>query len=186
MHIIDSVNFLVEKARIKMSYKTSNTADKKTHGAHRARQALLIAFCLVFLSMAAADPGVGKLTVTATVRKHASMKLVMQPTSVLVTADDVARGFVDVPASVQLVVRSNSPGGYLLDFGSNDNFMQQIRVTGLDRDVQLGSAGGAVAQAALGPGMKSAILTLGFRFVLYKTAQQGVYAWPLALTVASL
>jgi hypothetical protein len=169
-----------------MSHRTSNTEDKKTSWARRARQVLVAAFCLVLLSMAAADPGVGKLTVTATVRKHASMKVVMQPTSVLVTADDVARGFVDVPASVQLVVRSNSPGGYLLDFGSNDNFLHQIRVTGLDRDVQLGSAGGAVAQAALGPGMKSAVLTLGFRFVLSRTAQQGIYAWPLALTVASL
>lgn len=169
-----------------MSQKPFNTADKKTSWAHRARQMLVTAFCLVSLSLAAADPGISKLTVTATVRKHASMKMVMQPTSVLVTADDVARGFLDVPASVQLVVRSNSPGGYLLDFGSNDNFLHQIRVTGLDRDVQLGSAGGAVAQPALGPGMKSAVLTLGFRFVLTKTAQQGIYAWPLALTVASL
>ncbi|HEY3048915.1 MAG TPA: hypothetical protein VGJ72_15820 [Polaromonas sp.] len=169
-----------------MNSKAHNAAGEKHEWARLARQTLVCALCFGFLTTAAADPGVGKLAVSATVLKRTTMKVVAQPASVTVTAGDIARGYVEVPTPVQVAIQSNSPTGYVLEFGSRDNFMQQIRVTGLDSEVQLGSAGGVVTQAAPGRGMRNTTLSLGFRFMLSETARQGVYPWPVQLAAASL
>lgn len=173
--------------RVEMNGKAQNKADE-TH--ERARQALVCALCFGFLLIAAApaaaDPGVGKLAVSATILKHTIMKIVAQPASVTVTAADIVRGYVEAPAPVQVAIQTNSPTGYLLEFGSHDNFMQQIRVTGLDSEVQLGSAGGVVTQAVPGRGRRNITLFLAFRFMLSETAKQGVYPWPMRLAVDSV
>lgn len=127
------------------------------------------------------------LTVTATVLKHASMQVVAQPDAVVVTSEDIARGFVDVPGTAQFVVQSNTRDGYLLNFVSQGDFFRQTVVLGLiANQVQLGAGGGVVAQAPAGSGMTRMALDLGFRFVLSQSARQGVYSWPLRLSVAPL
>lgn len=169
-----------------MNRNKQSSAVERYEWARLVRQTLFGALCLGFLGIAIADPSISKLTVSATVLKRTTMKVVAQPASVVVTADDITRGYVEVPATVQVAIQTNSPTGYLLEFGSHDNFMRQIRVTGLDNEVQLGSAGGVVTQAAPGHGMRNATLSLGFRFMLSEGARQGVYPWPMQLTVASL
>ena len=127
-----------------------------------------------------------KLTVTANVLKHASLKVLAQPTSVVITAADIARGYVDVAAPAQVSIQSNSRDGYMLMFASEGEFLHQTLVRGLGNDVQLSAGGGGVMRSADGRGMAKATLDLGFRFLLSESARQGVYAWPLRLSVASL
>ena len=127
-----------------------------------------------------------KLTVTATILKRASLRVLAQPASVVVTAADIARGYVDVPGPMQVAVQSNSSGGYMLMFESQGDFMRQTLVRGLDKNVQLEAAGGSVAQGASGRGMSKTTLDLGFRFVLAESARQGVYAWPMRLSVTPI
>lgn len=127
-----------------------------------------------------------KLTVSATVLKHASLQVVSQPGSVAVTAADIARGYVDVPSTAQIMVKSNTQEGYLLTFTSRGDFFRQALVRGLGNDVQLGPDGGGVAQKTTGRGMTRTELDLGFRFVLAASAQQGVYAWPMHVSVQPL
>jgi hypothetical protein len=128
---------------------------------------------------AAAAGSEASLLVTAVVLKRASLRVLAQPSSVVVTAADIARGYVDVPVPVQVAVRSNSPAGYVLEFASSGDFMRQILVKGLDTDVQLSPIGGAVVR----PGITKTTLTLGFRFLLSDSAQQGTYAWPMRLSI---
>ncbi|WP_309679275.1 hypothetical protein [Polaromonas sp.] len=128
----------------------------------------------------------GQLLVSATVLKHASLQVLVQPASVHVTAADIARGYVDVPNPAQVAVQSNTPNGYLLTFESQGEFLRHTLVKGLGPDVQLGASGGGVSQRAAGRGMSKTLLDLGFRFVLSDSARQGVYAWPLRLSVAPL
>ena len=54
-----------------------------------------------------------------------------QPASLVVTAADLARGYVDVPAASQVAIQSNTSGGYMLEFASQGDFMRQILVHGL-------------------------------------------------------
>jgi len=124
-----------------------------------------------------------QLLLTATVLKHASLKVLAQPASVVVTAADIAQGYVDVPSHVQVAIQSNSQDGYMLMFASEGDFMRQTLVRGLGNDVQLDMAGGGVARGPEGRGIGKATLDIGFRFVLSESAHQGVYAWPMRLSV---
>lgn len=126
------------------------------------------------------------LTVSATVLKHASLKVLAQPSSVVVTAADIARGYVDGPAAVQVAIQNNSAGGYLLEFASQGDFMHQILVSGLAHEAQLSPAGGVIAQPSTGYGVTRTTLGLGFRFVLSESAQPGTYPWPMRLSVTPL
>jgi hypothetical protein len=147
---------------------------------------VLLLGLLAVSTAAAAGPSEMKLTVSATVLKHASLKVLTQPTSVVVTAADIERGYVDVSAAAKVAVQSNTLDGYLLEFANQGDFMRQILVRGLGSDVQLSPAGGTVIKRTAGSGMSRTILDLGFRFVLSESVQQGTYAWPLRFSVLPL
>jgi hypothetical protein len=150
--------------------------------------ALLIALAVGWMGMplAALASGEAKLTVSATISKHASLQVLAQPASVVITAADMARGYVDVPSPAQVAVQSNTQDGYLLMFENQGDFLRQAMVKGLDSDVQVSAGGGGVAQRSAGGGMRKSLLNLGFRFVLSDSARQGVYAWPMRLSVTPL
>jgi len=151
-----------------------------------AQSALLsAAFVGVMLAPASATAGgsEAKLLVTATVLKRASLKVLAQPSSVVVTAADISRGYVDVPMPAEVAISSNTSQGYVLEFASQGDFMRQILVRGLATDVQLSPAGGTVIQNSTGAGVIRTTLSLGFRFFLSDSARQGTYAWPMRLSV---
>lgn len=127
-----------------------------------------------------------KLSVTATILKQASLKVLAQPSSLVVTALDIARGYVEVPSPAQIAIRSNSSRGYMLVFASQGELVRQTRVRGLGAEVQLSSGGGVVTQVGAASGITQAVLDLGFRFELSESAQQGIHAWPLQLSVVPL
>lgn len=155
----------------------------------RLAQSAAVGAAFVSLLMApaavAAEGSETKLSVTATVLKHASLKVLAQPSSVVVTAADIARGYVEVPSPAQIAVKNNSTG-YMLVFAGHGDFVRQVRVRGLGSEVQMGADGGAVSQANSGGGMSSTVLDLGFRFELSAAAQQGVYPWPMQMSVVPL
>ena len=124
-----------------------------------------------------------RMMVSATVLKHARLSLLSQPTSLVITAADVSRGYVEVAAPTELAIQSNSLDGYALEFlGDGDKF-RQIIVTGLSRDVQMEATGGLVIQPTIGPAVTRITLRLGYRFALASLTQPGVYSWPLRLSV---
>lgn len=132
-----------------------------------------------------------KLLVSATVMKKASLQVLTQPATVVLTAADIARGYVDMLAPAQFAVQSNSRNGYLLMFGSEGEFFRQTLVRGLSNDVQLDGNGGGVVQqnaggSGSGSGITKTVLALTFRFILSDVAKQGVYAWPMRLSVSAL
>ncbi|MDQ3059421.1 MAG: hypothetical protein M3R45_07815 [Pseudomonadota bacterium] len=128
-----------------------------------------------------------KLIVTATILKRASLEVLAQPGSVRLTAADISRGYVDVPGPLQVAVHNNSADGYMLTFENQGEFIRQTLVRGLGQDVQLDALGGSVVmQSASGRGMQRITLHLGFRFALADSARQGVYAWPMRLSVIAL
>ena len=125
------------------------------------------AFALLGLPLiAAADSSGAKLLVSASVIKHASLQVLAQPRSVLVTAADIARGYVDVLSPAQVAVKSNTSSGYLLIFESQGEFLRQTLVKGLGVEVQLGASGGGVTHRPSGRGMSKTVHDLEFRFLL--------------------
>ena len=149
--------------------------------------AQLVAFILLCLPLAAtADSGAAKLLVSATVLKHASLQVLAQPASVEVTAVDLSRGYVDVFGPAQVAVQSNTTSGYVLMFETQGEFLRQTLVKGLGPEVQLGASGGGVTQRGTGRGMSKTVHDMEFRFLLSESARQGLYAWPVRLSVTPL
>lgn len=164
----------------------NNLAPFATRALRFALPSLALVAAMTAPAPAIADGSEAKLTVTATVLKRASLKILTQPSAVTVTAADIARGYVDLPVPAQVAIESNSASGYMLDFAYQAGFARQILVQGLSSEVQLGPGGGAVLQPASGSGVTRTTLALGFRFVLSELAQQGVYSWPMQLSVTPL
>jgi hypothetical protein len=150
------------------------------------RALLFCLACLAMINAVAAEAGSGTLAVTATVVKRATLQVLAQPASVLVTDADLARGYVEVPAPVQVAVQSNSPAGYMLVLAGQHDFVREVLMSGLDSDVQVGAHGGMIPQRSAGRGVLRRTLELKFRFVLAKNAQRGEHPWPLQLSVAPL
>ncbi len=148
------------------------------------------AVALAALGLAAMPPGVAaseaRLPVTATIAKRATLKVLAQPATVVITDADIARGYVDVPGRAQVTIRSNSQAGYMLVFASEGDFVRHTRVSGLGREVQIGAAGGIVPQSGAAQGVTHATLELGFRFELAAGARQGTYAWPVQMSVVPI
>lgn len=146
--------------------------------------------CASLLSMASmsglAGPADQELQVRATVARHASLQVLAQPASLTLTPDDIARGYVELPAACEVAVQNNSPGGYLVVLSSESPFVQSTLLRGLGADVQWGPAGGTLAQPAAGRGMSRQTLALSYRFVLSPEAHPGSYAWPVRLAVTPL
>ncbi|MFC5496178.1 hypothetical protein ACFPOE_01410 [Caenimonas terrae] len=123
---------------------------------------------------------------SATVLKRATLTVLKQPASILVTEADVARGYLAVPSAVQVAVQTNSPAGYVLLVAAQDDFVREIVMSGLDSDIQLGAAGGLVFQRGGVRGVTRKNLDLRFRLVLAKGAQRGEHPWPVQLSVTPL
>jgi hypothetical protein len=124
------------------------------------------------------------LTVSATVLKRVSLQVLAQPSTVMVTAADIERGYVDVPTSARLAVRSNSPDGFMFEFVSQGEFVRGLRVQGLGAELQMGPEGG-FARHISGP-VRNQVLDLTFQIELSAAARPGVYAWPVRIAVIAL
>jgi len=61
-----------------------------------------------------ADSSSGNMQVSVQVIARAIVSIDSQPADVTITTDDIARGYVDVPAPIVVRVRTNSRQGYML------------------------------------------------------------------------
>jgi hypothetical protein len=153
-------------------------------GWHLAAMAALALAAL--LPLAATASSTAELRVTAVVLKIARVQVLSQPPDVKVTETDIARGYVEVPAPMQVAVRSNTARGYLLAFETQSGFLRQAHVRGLSQPIQLGASGGVVQQQATAPGTREARMTLDFRFDLAEGTRPGTYPWPVHLSAEPL
>lgn len=124
--------------------------------------------------------GSAAITVTATVEARSIIKVVRQPSEVVVTNNDTLRGYVDVPEPSRIEIRSNSRSGYLLSFEGLGEPFKEVHISGLGRDVQITSGNGWIAR----PYSRGTVTAeISYRFILSEGAQPGSYAWPLTISV---
>jgi hypothetical protein len=145
---------------------------------------------LAWLTLAGSFGGLGAadsrttLPVTVTVLPVARLELAAAPAPVLISAADLARGFVDAPRPLRLRVYSNSRAGFTLDFATLSPWFTAAALAGLDGEATLGPEGGSVAQRW--QGQQTRALELRVRFRLADGLQPGLYAWPLQLSARPL
>ena len=108
-----------------------------------------------------------------------------QPSAVNVTADDIARGYVDVPQAVAFRVRSNSREGFALTF-------QPVTFPFSAAEVRWGAQSAVVEGGDWMPSLShpyqqgSSAGSLAVRLRLSAGVEPGSYAWPLQVAANSL
>jgi len=141
----------------------------------------VVALAVLLSGPALADQARARFTVSAVVPKRVTLTVLEQPAQLMLSVDDIERGYKDVSARYQ--VRHNDPRGYLLHLAPRVGLTRQVEVRGLASDVLLGDEEVAIRQASAG---RLHDFELAFRFVLDTAAQPGAYALPVHVTAAPL
>lgn len=141
----------------------------------------VVALAALMAGPALADQARARFTVSAVVPKRVTLTVLEQPAQLMLSVQDIERGYKDVSARYQ--VRHNDRNGYLLHLVPRVGLTRQIEVRGLAAEVVLGDADLAIRQASVG---RLHDFELAFRFVLDTAAQPGSYALPVHVTAAPL
>ena len=100
------------------------------------------------------------------------------------TAQDVARGYVELAQPVEVEIRTNNPGGVMLGFNLNSPQVSGARFDGQDLQLSVAAGAAVVLVPKVGVGLRSQTLRLRTRLMLAPDARPGVIAWPVALFIA--
>lgn len=119
------------------------------------------------------------MTVTATVVDTVSIRTMHQAQSLMVTPQDVARGYVDVSAGSRFEITHRGP--CLFEFRPLGTIFRAVKVSGVEGGAEFGSEGGTMLQKSSAGG--SAPVAINYRFQLAPGVSAGAYSWPLSLTV---
>ena len=128
----------------------------------------------------------GRVQVTGRVLPFAEARILSQPSPVLVTEEDLQRGFVDSSPGILVEVTSNLPSGILLVFDGipmEPGMFRAAEIRGLGGQVRIDPAGGWVP---VSPGKGRAIFRLECRFLLGKDSVPGRYPFPYFLSARPL
>lgn len=120
------------------------------------------------------------MTVSATVVDTVSIRTVHQAESIVVTAQDIERGYVDMPAASRFEIRNK--GASLFEVRPLNPLFKPVRVTGPEGTAEFGAGGGTMMQRSLGTSGPASV-SLGYRFELAAGITPGAYKWPVSLTV---
>jgi hypothetical protein len=140
---------------------------------------LLLALALALLGAQSAAAATTSVSVSAFIRPTATLSVDAQPGSVIVTADDVRRGYVDLPASSRVRVRTNSPNGYALVLEVESTEFDAVVLEESGQRVEIRGSGFVDRPFR---GRSEVVSELGYRLLLTSATQPGVYAWPVAVS----
>jgi hypothetical protein len=128
--------------------------------------------------------GANTMTVSATIRSYARLRVLHQNHELVITNADIRRGFVDAASASRVEIKNNNREGYLLEFDSTPMPFKEVHVTGLGATVVIASGTGWIAQPYTGK--TPLTVDLSYRFVLSENTMPGTYSWPLAVSVNPL
>ena len=159
------------------------------HGLSLQRR-LVLAALVTALSLAAAapvqdiyaaEPPTAKVTVRARIATFFRMQVEHQIPVLTITARDVERGYVEVPAASNFSVVTNTQDGFIVEFRPHSDMFRSVRISGLQSQIEIGADGGTALNNA--PHGRTTFHQLDYRFMLNPGVQPGNYPWPLEISV---
>lgn len=149
----------------------------------RARIAVVLLLTGLAAMPAAAGSATAQVAVSVQVVARTLMTVSSQPSSVEVTAADVARGYIDVPQAVAFQIHSNASNGYSLQFEPLNSPFQQATVQWGSAIATVGTDGAWISHPyQLGTSSES----MSVRLTFAPGTQPGSYSWPLTFSANSL
>ena len=122
------------------------------------------------------------MTVSANVVASARLTVQSQPATINVTAEDIARGYVDVAEPIVVRIQTNSRQGYLLQVANADDNFRALELT--FGETWMNVAYESFLQRPYVPGGESLVMRARLR--LAPQAQAGVHRLPVAMTASAL
>lgn len=143
--------------------------------------ALMIAATLAPVT-ASAESRSATMNVSATVVARAIVKVQQQPLDVLITSDDLRRGYVEISTPFLVNVRTNCRNGYLLRVVNTDPLFASAEISATDFDMHV------LAESIINRPYSPAgdMLDLKVRLVLASGAREGRYSFPVAVDASPL
>ena len=130
---------------------------------------------------ARADDQRATFFVSATVPARVAIEALEQPTQLVISAEDIRRGYKDV--SARYVVSQNTERGWMLRLAPRIGITRHIKVSGLSTEVVLHEESVEIYRPATS-GRED--ISLGFQMVLDADATPGTYDVPVHVSAVPL
>ncbi|MGZ8833797.1 MAG: hypothetical protein ACXW19_11460 [Thermoanaerobaculia bacterium] len=147
------------------------------------RRILLTLALLMIVPALRAESVEGKMTVSAMVVASARLTVESQPSSIEITAADIARGYVELDAPIVLRVQTNSRRGYLLQVSNMDESFSEIEISFGNTAMRVASHESWVERPYVKGGES---IAMHARLRLSPMAQVGRRSLPIDLTASAL
>ena len=147
------------------------------------RTILLLVAAIAIIPAAYCDSTSASMSVSVQVIARTIVTVDREPAQISITSQDIARGYLDVPAAVAFRVRSNARNGYRVQFEPIAYPFTRANVT-WDSQIAVVSADGSWLTRAYQQGERAG--TLSVRLALSGDATPGTYAWPVRFDADSL
>ncbi len=143
-----------------------------------------LAFLAVIISapLSAASMS-AQLSVSVQVVARTILTVDTQPSTVQITSEDIARGYIDVPQSVAFRVRSNAANGYNVQFEPIGYPFRSAQVNWGTTMATVGSDGAWITRSYQ---QGTTAGSLSVRLNLAATTAPGSYPWPVRFTADSM
>jgi len=133
------------------------------------------------LSAPAAAGDRARVEIQASVQARALIDRQRLPQAVVISAEDVQRGYVDLEQPVEIGIRTNHAAGVLLDLSLNSGNLEAV-------DVREASGGELRAAGVYVPqperGLRAHTVSLKVRLKLAPGAVPGTIAWPFSVSLS--
>ena len=116
--------------------------------------------------------------------RHASISVLRAPASIAISAEDIARGYVDLVEPIEVAVRTNAPEGVLLGMALRTAEVRTVLLNGDAGMVRVARAGATLPVAKQGRGLVTQVVRLRARLELSAGAAVGRITFPIRLFVA--
>ena len=141
----------------------------------------ILLLALLAGAAARADQERATFLVSATVPGRVTIEPLVQSSKLVITADDVRRGYKEV--SARFLVSQNTERGWVLRLSPRIGITEQVKVRGLSTDVVLRGETVEVYRPATA-GAED--ISLGFHMVLAADAEPGTYDMPVHVAATAL
>ena len=158
------------------------SADRLRRALRLQRRLMIAALFSAALGQTQAADVRALVPVSAAIVDTVDVRTLYQAQTLVITAHDVARGYVDVPAASRFHIRSK--GASRFEFTSVSNVFESVRVDGVGAGAKFSRAGGTLIQTARADAATN--VSLDYRFELSTDASAGAHRWPVSLTVVPL
>ena len=153
----------------------------------KGSRSLLLTLCVGLLTgiapAALAGDAAASMTISVQVVARTMMTIETQPASVNITAEDVTRGYVDLPSAVAFRVRSNARAGYAIEFEPLSGPFSHALVRWGSTQAAITNRDGSWVVQPQAPRVEG---SMAVRLTLAPGTEPGSYAWPLLMDARSL